>query len=314
MQDRHLLDQGARRHFVAEYGAARLDDEDLVLVHANVGRRALQRAHGDGRIGSAHDHEILRTWALQASMRCSTAICTGRRLKASRLTTARGPSRTSSATATLRRTGRQCISFASGSAPSNQALAHAPVGQIGAQPRIRFGVAVIRGGSPLLGVQHAGAGERRRTIGGFGERAAGRAPPPGARSSMICGGSANPSGPQHHDFHAAHGRHVHRGGRHGQAAVPWDGRPSSRRIWRASRYLELIQGAPVRQCLAGMIHGRFQIDQRFVAQLIDHAEQALVEIAVEILAFGECAHARAHRSTRPAPECPRECVRRQRLS
>ena len=40
-----------------------------------------------------------------------------------------------------------------------------------------------------------------------------------------------------------------------------------------------------------MIHGRFQIDERFVAQLVDHAEQALVEILFEILALGERAHA-----------------------
>jgi len=56
VQNRHLLDQGACRHLVAEYRAARLDDEDLVLVHADVRCRALERTHGDGRVRSAHDH------------------------------------------------------------------------------------------------------------------------------------------------------------------------------------------------------------------------------------------------------------------
>ena len=40
----------------------------------------------------------------------------------------------------------------------------------------------------------------------------------------------------------------------------------------AGRNLELIQGAPVRQRLAGMIHGGFHVDQRLVAKLVDHAE------------------------------------------
>jgi hypothetical protein len=40
-----------------------------------------------------------------------------------------------------------------------------------------------------------------------------------------------------------------------------------------------------------MIHGGLQIDQRLVAQPVDHAEQSLVEIAAQILAFGEGAHA-----------------------
>ena len=56
MQDGDLFDEAARGGFVGEHRAARLDDEHLVLVHADVRRRALERAHGDGRIGSAHDH------------------------------------------------------------------------------------------------------------------------------------------------------------------------------------------------------------------------------------------------------------------
>src|ERR1700678_4463885 len=35
------------------------------------------------------------------------------------------------------------------------ALAHAPIGEIGTQPRVRLRVAVVHGRAPLLGVQHA---------------------------------------------------------------------------------------------------------------------------------------------------------------
>ena len=54
--------------------------------------------------------------------------------------------------------------------------------------------------------------------------------------------------------------------------------------------MEFIHGPPVRQRLARVIHRRFQIDQRLIAQLIDHPEQRLAEIVCEILAFGESAH------------------------
>ena len=40
-----------------------------------------------------------------------------------------------------------------------------------------------------------------------------------------------------------------------------------------------------------MVHGRFHVDQRFVAQLIDHAEQRFLEVGLEILSFGEGPHA-----------------------
>src|SRR6202451_4074196 len=162
--------------------------------------RARTATDGSGRlmiIGEYSDKTLI-----QASMRCRTAICTTRRLKASRLTTARGPSRTSSATATLRRTGRQCMSLASGNAGANQrsrkytsgrsthrqtiqelrvgqrrcepALAHAPVRQVAPQAKIGLDVAVIGGGAPLLGVQHTGAGELRCTVGSLGDGPAGR--------------------------------------------------------------------------------------------------------------------------------------------
>jgi hypothetical protein len=56
MQDRDLFDQRARRVAVGEGRAARLDDEDFALVHANVGGRAFQGAHRDGGIRSTDDH------------------------------------------------------------------------------------------------------------------------------------------------------------------------------------------------------------------------------------------------------------------
>jgi len=56
VQDGDLFDQGARGNLVAEHSAARLDDENLVLVHADVGRRALQRAYRHRGIDSTHDH------------------------------------------------------------------------------------------------------------------------------------------------------------------------------------------------------------------------------------------------------------------
>jgi hypothetical protein len=41
------LDQRASRGGIAEHTAARLDDEHLALVHADVGRGAAQRANGN---------------------------------------------------------------------------------------------------------------------------------------------------------------------------------------------------------------------------------------------------------------------------
>ena len=47
MQDRDLLDELARRFRIAENTAARLDDEHLAFVHADVRRGAAQRANGN---------------------------------------------------------------------------------------------------------------------------------------------------------------------------------------------------------------------------------------------------------------------------
>ena len=44
VQDCDLLDEPARRGGIAEHAAARLDDEHLALVHADVGRGAAQCA------------------------------------------------------------------------------------------------------------------------------------------------------------------------------------------------------------------------------------------------------------------------------
>src|SRR5690606_21062200 len=54
VQDRDLLDQRARGLHVAKHTAARLDDEHLALVHANVRGGAAQRANGNGGIGTKH--------------------------------------------------------------------------------------------------------------------------------------------------------------------------------------------------------------------------------------------------------------------
>ncbi len=104
VQDRHLFDEGSHRPGVAERTAPGLDDEDLALVHVDVGSRAAQCPHRDSLFALVSDH---RQFPL--SNRCSTAIWTTMRLAASRITRLRGPSRISSATATLRRTGRQCM-------------------------------------------------------------------------------------------------------------------------------------------------------------------------------------------------------------
>ena len=74
------------------------------------------------------------------------------------------------------------------------ALAHAPVREVGAQPRIRFHIAVVRRRTPLLGVHHARARERRARDPMYSV-----SEPPAALAakrafSMTCGGSANPSG------------------------------------------------------------------------------------------------------------------------
>ena len=67
VQDRDLLDQRTRRGGIAEHAAARLDDEHLALVHADVRRGAAQRANGNGRIGAEHgdnlaDSELRTLW------------------------------------------------------------------------------------------------------------------------------------------------------------------------------------------------------------------------------------------------------------
>src|SRR5690606_32681919 len=131
MQNRNLLDQGAGGSGVGEYAAAGLDDENLALEHANVRRGTAQGANGDRRVSADHSRNTSlcgvrnrrkmepagRTWRDQPrNSRYSTAICTAMRLKASRITTLRGPSSTSSATATLRRTGRQFMKWQFGSA------------------------------------------------------------------------------------------------------------------------------------------------------------------------------------------------------
>ena len=61
VQDGDLFDQRTRGGLVAEHRAARLDDEHLVLVHADVRRGALEGAHGGRRIRAVHYHrKILR--------------------------------------------------------------------------------------------------------------------------------------------------------------------------------------------------------------------------------------------------------------
>src|SRR3984957_11502576 len=52
------------------------------------------------------------------------------------------------------------------------ALVHAPVLQSGAQARIRFGVAVVRGRAPFLRVNHMRALERRRAVRSLRDRSA----------------------------------------------------------------------------------------------------------------------------------------------
>ena len=121
---------------------------------------------------------------------------------------------------------------------------------------------------------------------------------------MTAPGSANAFGARHHHIHAAHRGHMHDGGgnRKGQRA---------RMIGPAQdelgplRHLELVERAPIGERLAGMVHCGFEVDQRRIAQLIDAAEHALIEILLEILAIGEGAHTRAHRSTMRGRECPR---------
>jgi len=56
VQDRDLLHEGAHRSAVAERAAAGLDDEDLALVHVDVGSRAAQRAHRHGLFALVSDH------------------------------------------------------------------------------------------------------------------------------------------------------------------------------------------------------------------------------------------------------------------
>ena len=104
VQDRDLLDERAHRHRIAKGAAARLDHEHLALVHVDVRRRAAQRAHRDRLF-----HLVSNHWPAPPSRRYNTAICTTIRFAASSMTRLCGPSSTSSATATLRRTGRQCM-------------------------------------------------------------------------------------------------------------------------------------------------------------------------------------------------------------
>jgi len=56
MQYGDLLDEGAHRGRVAKRAAARLDDEDLALVHVYVRRGAPERPHGDGLFSLVCNH------------------------------------------------------------------------------------------------------------------------------------------------------------------------------------------------------------------------------------------------------------------
>ncbi len=108
--------------------------------------------------------------------------------------------------------------------------------------------------------------------------------------SMICGGSAKPSGRTTTTSMPRIAAMCTMAARHGQRQRLRVIDPAQHEFC-AARYLELVQRAPIGQRLAGMIHGRFHVDQRLVAQLVDQSEQSLVQIVFEILALGKGAHA-----------------------
>jgi hypothetical protein len=151
------------------------------------------------------------------------------------------------------------------------ALAHAPIGEIGAQPRIGFDVAVVRGAAPFLGVQHARAAKRRGAIRGLGDRAAGRAAAARLLHDLPAAARSLPGAAPRPPCRAWRPCAMWPPAPPG--AGPWGDIPSSGRTWRAAESCSLVHRAPIRQGLAGMIHGGFHIDERLVAQLVDHAEQ-----------------------------------------
>ena len=134
---------------VAEHGAAGLDDEDLALVEADVGRGAAQRADRRRVIGSMQDHvgrghSVGLSKSIQhGHLRRQAVIGLAQHHAARAVQQAVGE-------ATLRRTGRQCISRQSARAPANHGSLKAPVLERAARRGIRGLIAVVRGAAPLL--------------------------------------------------------------------------------------------------------------------------------------------------------------------
>ena len=218
VQDRDLLDQRARGDRVAEHGAAGLHDEGLALVHADVRGGAAQAADGGGLAGVLHDHglslgsSVKRSERAGGAARPSAPACDCR-LRAR--TTLRGPSSRASVTATLRRTGRQCMKWALGSALANQLSSTFQSASRRRSSRIARGIAVVARGAPFLGIEHVRALHGGGAVGGLGERAAGGCgQAPGLVGQRLRDLVA--FGAQHHHFHAALGGHGHGGGGHGQ--------------------------------------------------------------------------------------------------
>ena len=175
-----------------------------------------------------------------------------------------------------------------GGASRKAALAHAPIGEFGTQTRVGFQVAVVRSRSPFLGVHDARAREPRGSVRGLAHGAAGelrrraRLGHDGRRQRVALR-------TQDHDLHAPHRRHVQGGGGHGERQRFRMVNPVQHELC-AARHGQFIQRAPVGKRLAGVIDGRLEIDQRLVAQVVEHAEQVLVQVVGEVLALGERAH------------------------
>ena len=120
--------------------------------------------------------------------------------------------------------------------------------------RVRCGVAVVRGASPIPW-RRARARRAARRRGPWSRSPSRRTPRPrGARAAMMRGGQREAFGPQHHDFHAAHARPCARWRPARPAAARADGRPRRARTWLRPGTAQFVERLPVGQRLAGMVH------------------------------------------------------------